>query len=636
MKRILIFALLIGILVMSVPAATVTIYPITAINATTRILPNTDTGLPGQGMTLNQSTTPGQNESSSFAIKAVGASVSDMAITNTAPTNESGGQLPVSVIDIKIVKCWYQTADGTDNMYYTAGAPPMNLTPELLLNNDTLINVSYTAKTNSIYVTNVTGEHLVPIDNRSIGLGTWVANWTVFDHKTAGGFPQPFKLASNENKQIYLITGVPAGTPAGNYTAKVWINSSLTTSTSLNFTFRVLPFALLRANASLDYGMYYLANIATPDLTDSQPWVGANWYDVNNGAGAGDAIGYKQQSNTLKDLYNLKNHGIMYPVTYQYRTNASQSTDYRNWYLEMLNERDTVGFPKDKYLAYSTMDDNEKIASSSTDLNNLGIHIAELLTDVKAHGYSDVYVTGIDEAGSAAARQTEVPALNIALKNGSKTWVSANDPYYDTHMGADGTMHDIASYVSAVNLYTYPAYSPNVSEVNYLHSLGKRVWMYGDPQGGLEKPETYRKNYGLNLYKNGYDGAVIFAYQAAFGYNYGYPWNDYSDTEDATPLRQHMMAYPTTDGYIGTIEMEGLRQGIDDVRYVDKLNSLAGSNTTALATINAGLTTTDMQTIRNNLTTQILGYYPHAEFVCSPLSGLKPLTVTCTDKSTGV
>ena len=632
--------LIVALLVLSgVQAATVTIYPVTSVNATTRILPTTDTGLPGQGMILNQTTTAGQNESSSFAIKP-STSVSDMQITNTAPVNETGGTLNVNVIEIKIVKAWYQTADGTDNMFYTAGSLPMNLTPELLLNNDTIINVSYTAKTNSIWVHNGTKEGFEKIDNRSIGLGTWVPNWTVHDNKTAAGFPQPFKLANNENKQVWITTGILTDTPAGNYTAKVWINSSVTTSTALNFTIRVLPFTLLRANASLDYGMYFMPNIANPDLTDSQPWVGANWYDLNNGAGVGDAIGYKQQTNTLADLYNLHNHGIMYPVTYQYRYNTSQGSDYHSWYTTMLNERDTVGFPKDKFLSYSTLDDNEKTYSSAADLNNLGIHVTELLSDVKSHGYSDVYVSGIDEASSHATRLTEVPALNIALKNGSKTWVSANDPYYDTMMGNDGTMHDIASSVSAVNLYTWPAYTPNTSEVNYLHSLGKRVWLYGYPQGGLEKPETYRKNYGLALYKEGYDGAVIFAYQAAFGYDHGYPWNDYSDNEDAIPLRQHMMAYPTTDGYINTIEFEGLRAGIDDMRYVDKLNAVKGSNTTALATINAGLTTMDMQTIRQNLTTQILATIPQAtipkaDFSCSPTSGSKPLTVTCTDLSTG-
>ena len=44
-------------------------------------------------------------------------------------------------------------------------------------------------------------------------------------------------------------------------------------------------------------------------------------------------------------------------------------------------------------------------------------------------------------------------------------------------------------------------------------------------------------------------------------------WNDF----DSTGFRDHVFAYPTMDGVIDTIQWEGWREGVDDVRYVTTL-----------------------------------------------------------------
>jgi hypothetical protein len=64
----------------------------------------------------------------------------------------------------------------------------------------------------------------------------------------------------------------------------------------------------------------------------------------------------------------------------------------------------------------------------------------------------------------------------------------------------------------------------------------------------------------------GYDGAATYAYQHSFGNI----WNDFDD-----PLyRDHNFTYPTMDGVIDTIAWEGYREGVDDVRYMTKLQQL--------------------------------------------------------------
>jgi len=56
---------------------------------------------------------------------------------------------------------------------------------------------------------------------------------------------------------------------------------------------------------------------------------------------------------------------------------------------------------------------------------------------------------------------------------------------------------------------------------------------------------------------------MLYAYQDGFGF----VWNDL----DSQQFRDHVFAYPTVDGVIDTVAWEGLREGIDDVRYLSQL-----------------------------------------------------------------
>ncbi len=95
------------------------------------------------------------------------------------------------------------------------------------------------------------------------------------------------------------------------------------------------------------------------------------------------------------------------------------------------------------------------------------------------------------------------------------------------------------------------------------HSYGKRVLSYDNPQVGVENPEIYRKNFGFALWNAGYDGAMNYAYQ----HGAGSIWNDFDDSY----LRDHVFAYPVSNGVIDTIQWEGWREGVDDTRYLATL-----------------------------------------------------------------
>ena len=79
----------------------------------------------------------------------------------------------------------------------------------------------------------------------------------------------------------------------------------------------------------------------------------------------------------------------------------------------------------------------------------------------------------------------------------------------------------------------------------------------------MEDPFIYRLNYGFALARSGYDGEMDYAYQHSFGDI----WNDFDDPT----FRDHVFAYPTSNGVIDTVQWEGFRQGVDDVRYLSAL-----------------------------------------------------------------
>jgi hypothetical protein len=108
------------------------------------------------------------------------------------------------------------------------------------------------------------------------------------------------------------------------------------------------------------------------------------------------------------------------------------------------------------------------------------------------------------------------------------------------------------------------AFGLSKDEVEKSHEVsGHEIFSYANPQIGIENPEIYRRNYGLQLWKYGYDGSMDFAYQ----WSMGDIWNDF----DHSTYRDHNFTYPTVNGIIDTIAWEGFREGIDDTRYMATL-----------------------------------------------------------------
>jgi len=183
---------------------------------------------------------------------------------------------------------------------------------------------------------------------------------------------------------------------------------------------------------------------------------------------------------------------------------------------------------------------------------NTAKHVIAL---ARKYGFTDVYFYGIDERSGdeLRAQRDWYDRIHAA---GGKVFVAGYKDSYEIM----GDVLDLPIFASR----------PDVAMGEAYHAMGHLIGSYANPQGGVEEPETYRRNFGLGLWKAGYDCACTYAYQHSFGHS----WDDY----DHVKYRDHEMAYPTVNGVIPTVQWEGYREGYDDLRYLATLENLANKH----------------------------------------------------------
>ena len=328
---------------------------------------------------------------------------------------------------------------------------------------------------------------------------------------------QPVSIPARETQQFWVTVHIPEGTPPGIYTGRMSLEIENATETELPFTVEVLPIRL--EQPALRYSIYYRGRL-TEDLKGS---IGSKW---------------KSPRQYSAEMQNLKAHGITHPTCHQ---------DFDNTQLleHTIELRKRAGIATDPFY---TLGLQTRGYTSSKELEKLKHQVRVGLAQLRKHGIKELYIYGIDEA-SGDVLKSERPSFKAAHEAGAKIFVAC----------ASGAFELVGDLLHLA-VFNGPL---NPSEAKKWRSLEHSIFSYSNPQVGVEEPETYRRNYGLALWKAGYDGAMNYAYQHNFG-------DIYVDNDHET-FRDHVFAYPTVDGVIDTIQWEGFREGVDDVRYVTTL-----------------------------------------------------------------
>ena len=331
------------------------------------------------------------------------------------------------------------------------------------------------------------------------------------------------KLARGEVKPIWISALLPEGAKPGVYEGKINILSQKKMiNQSLGIKVRLLPVRLVAP--LIEYSIYYRSVLSLGPVSELSD--------------------LRKKQVMLEELKDMKMHGISNPTIYEPINSASSlneiiamrkeaGLDNSNLYLLGVNTQDYKNIYK--------VEKTEKL-------------IAGLMDKLQSSGVHNLSIYGIDEAEKDDL-QGQIALWERYRKNGIKIFSATWQP----------------------NLYPYLAGNidvvingiPGNKAVNdFYKNRGTKPYLYNNPQVGIEDPNLYRRNYGIRAWQFGYDGVMPYAYQHAMHSI----WDDFDDPQ----FRDHVFAYPTSNGVIDTLAWEGFKEGVGDVRYLSTLLSLQG------------------------------------------------------------
>ena len=319
---------------------------------------------------------------------------------------------------------------------------------------------------------------------------------------------QPFDVPMGSAKQCWVTVHVPAGTKAGDYRGMIRVAPAEGATVSIPLELRVLPFEL--DEPKIICSIYYRARLGAtmPKCTSES----------------------KTEEQLLAEFKDMLAHGVTNPTVYQ-RPGPSLER-----YFQLRRKAGMHGGPL-------------LFLGGSWGSGGGGVQATVALA--RKHGFTDVYFYGQDERKGDELRAQREWHRQVH-RAGGKVFVAGYRDSYEVV----GDLQDLLIFAG----------KPDVAMGRAYHAMGHLIGSYGNPQGGVEEPETYRRNFGLGVWKAGYDCSCTYAYQHSFGHE----WDDF----DNVTYRDHTMAYPTVNGVIPTLQWEGYREGYDDLRYLATLENL--------------------------------------------------------------
>lgn len=437
------------------------------------------------------------------------------------------GNIPAANVDVKWVKCWYKGGNAPYGIAVVRDRKA--LIPQLLLNDDSLVKVDLVGQHNSLKLSFPEGPRYVPIDDPKVvpwGSRMELKDFPVKDSPTL----LPADLPAGRNKQVWVTVRVPESAAPGSYAGSLILSAGGKELGRLALTVRVLPFKLSPPKTHYD---------PTQDFTYSLYYWG--WLDPT-GRGS---ISYNQKSveQFRAELEYMRDRGIVAPCMIW---PASMIYDDERAFRQHLQIAKEVGF-SGRPLVFGSSDVIGAPAAP-TDLEALKARIRRTVAIAREYGFPEVYFYGIDEATGDTLKNERV-AWKAVHEAGGKVIVSGFEGQYE----AVGDLLDLFNRAG----------DPMAEQPERWHKLGHKLWNYGNPQTPVEDPLIYRRNYGLYLWRADFDGENTYCFMDSEGLT----WNDF----DGPAYRDHTVAYPTVDGVVATLEMEGFRAGTDDVRYATTL-----------------------------------------------------------------
>ena len=480
---------------------------------------------------LTLSACPGEYEPVSFVVTP-SRDIEGLTVTCSDLTS-AAGEIDTAAIDIKLVKCWYQSY-GLNNPWKGLGAQEIKetvLLSELLVNDDDLVRVDLKKKQNLLRVADPeTGqERYVDVTNNHTRL---TKEMVIRDADTL----QPVNIPARQVRQFWVTVHVPDEASAGTYEGKLTVRCEGSSDVVLPLRLEVHPFKL--APSVVEHSIYYRGQITASDV----PLIDEN---------------AKTEQQYEAEIRNMVAHGVDAPLCYQPPGGGRGAMALMRRALEIRRD---AGVSTDRFFGCFWG------AYPGIDRAKTRRVLGEVIKLTKSFGYREFYNYGPDEISAERTKKIIEPWRFLQEEIGAKVYLAASP---DIWTGTSPARRKLWNQVKEVVNIFLTSGVPNPEWAAKLHEAGLLIYNYANPQCGIEEPLTYRRNYGLLLWKVDYDGAMDYAYQHGFG---AHMWNDFDlIAGDKYKWRDHVMAYATSNGVVDTLHWEGYREGVDDLRYLSTL-----------------------------------------------------------------
>jgi len=495
--------------------------------------------LPAEQLTdrLHLTLAPGEYESAACALRCPGQAMNNLTFT-ISDFAAKHGRIPAAAATLQLVKCWYQAGGAWVDVFVQA-AKIKKLVPELLLNDNALVMVDTVAEQQALrysYPDNIVYKSIInPGAYNGMSRFTMelpVKNFPICDAKTL----QPFSLGAGFLQEMFLTVHAPEDARPGNYTASLGIQERGQPVAEVKLQLTVLPFKLAAPRTAYDLNQEFIPSVYY--LSVLRPGDGS----LNPHQ--------RSQEQYRAELADLKAHGIDNPFCYQLTCNDL------SLFRQALQMRRAAGMPSRPLFLHAPEGNlGMFLKNDAASLAKIKAQVTELLQITEQElGHRDVYFYGVDEARGDRVK-TQLPIWKTIHEAGGKVFTSD-----------ESSNHAVCSLPGSTIDLVVAAWNSSRATADLRHRNGGRIFMYFTPQGGVENPDVYRRNYGLRLWLDHYDGFATYCYFEAFGN----PWDDFD-----CGMRDHNFVYPTADGVVDTVEWAGYREAIDDIRYATTLREAA-------------------------------------------------------------
>lgn len=451
-----------------------------------------------------------------------------VTLTVSPLAGPDGASIPADRVDLKVVKIWYQNGNAWISYFSDVG---LKLVPELLLYDETLIRVDTEEEANYARVDYPDGSKHVWISGPKHLSDSYRLEGNDF-HPVSDPFAdastlQPVTLAPGRFKQFFATLHVPPQQTPGVYTGTITVAAGGKTLTTIPLKVRVLPFALPLPRPYYDIDEHFIVSI----MGGARLTTMMKLFD-------GDRDLAMETYRAF--LINQKNHGILHPCVDQ--TEES---------IKLVKE---LGFPTKPFMGKSFAPWFAlNFGGRMTFDNKMAAKVAARRCSEfyqKHLGHNDVLVDYGDEQGTA--------------------FVTTHRNFYQYYqeygikMGCAG--HDALLYKGG---YTYEIHpmggAPDeIERIRPWREIGgKYVGFYAGQHTGSENPQFVRRQHGMLGYLSNLN--LVWNYEFALG-----PWNDRANSL----YKPMVLAYLNRGGLVDTLQWEGFREGIDDIRYATKLKQM--------------------------------------------------------------